>query len=608
MVMDMAPDVRGILAASRKWPRKRIISGILNAYLDENDIHPSNLLIRKATRHSRIGDVDVIKNAYHGSITITVIEECFKRIVSSKNRQKYGVVYTPLFVTRHIIKKTISRTTRTFCDPSCGIGTFLIEGAKRMHTLRNEPIIRIIENRLYGADILAEHVELTKILLVLVAMEYGEYKRVIKFNILACNSLEFDWQRRYRRASSGFDAIATNPPYIRIQDLSPAYKSSMSSKWDSCVGSFNAYFAFIEWGYENLHKNGRLGYINSNSFITSFAASRLREWVQNTRFIRKIIDFKHIVLFDATSYTCIILADKKPKTSISYGYADSYDVASRLSKITYSANPYKYLRVKKWSLLLKDERKNIGRIESIGTPLGRMSVINSGIATLKDSVFLVPYSKKRLIEKQYLGRKYHVERSLTREVIKIPDVDKSSRKATPTHRIIFPYMKKSSGYVPIPEKTLRTRYPYCYAYLKAARNELDKRDKGKKKYYKWYSFGRIQGFNVTCPKLLTPTFSLEPSFILDDKHGRMFCNGYAVHSSRIPLGILQKILNSSVMRYYVTRTSVYVEGGYTCFQKNFIEKFGIPELTKKETRWMKSQQNQNKIDRMLVRKYGIILH
>ena len=44
--------------------------------------------------------------------------------------------------------------------------------------------------------------------------------------------------------------------------------------------------------------------------------------------------------------------------------------------------------------------------------------------------------------------------------------------------------------------------------------------------------------------------------------------------------IVQKILNSILMDYYVSNTSVSIQGGFPCYQKNFIEKFTIPIFLK----------------------------
>ena len=59
------------------------------------------------------------------------------------------------------------------------------------------------------------------------------------------------------------------------------------------------------------------------------------------------------------------------------------------------------------------------------------------------------------------------------------------------------------------------------------------------------------------------------------------------------------------MDYYVTKTSVSIEGGYPCYQKNFIEKFTIPELTEEEVELIRSLNDPIEIDEFLIGKYQI---
>jgi hypothetical protein len=73
------------------------------------------------------------------------------------------------------------------------------------------------------------------------------------------------------------------------------------------------------------------------------------------------------------------------------------------------------------------------------------------------------------------------------------------------------------------------------------------------------------------------------------------------------IDVVQKILNSCIMDYYVTKTSVSIEGGYPCYQKNFIEKFTIPELTEEEIETIRSLSNPQEIDEFLINKYQLNL-
>ena len=52
---------------------------------------------------------------------------------------------------------------------------------------------------------------------------------------------------------------------------------------------------------------------------------------------------------------------------------------------------------------------------------------------------------------------------------------------------------------------------------------------------------------------------------------------FSIKNNRIDeienIDVVQKILNSYLMHYYISKTSISIEGGYPCYQKNFIEKF-----------------------------------
>jgi hypothetical protein len=87
----------------------------------------------------------------------------------------------------------------------------------------------------------------------------------------------------------------------------------------------------------------------------------------------------------------------------------------------------------------------------------------------------------------------------------------------------------------------------------------------------------------------------------------LFCNGYGIFqkSGELDLKILQKILNSVVMDYFARKTSVDLEGGYQCYQKNFIESFNIPQLTEQDIKFLMDEENSNKINEFLIKKYGL---
>ena len=541
--------------------KKDLINYIVSDYVKKHKIKTENKLILNCIKQNKIQTIPTDVKLKTDFISIQKIFESF---LDCAKRKKHGIVYTPDVIVDYIINKTVKKNTDTVCDPSCGTGVFLISAVQRLHKLTGRPVSEIIENNIYGADILADHIKYCKILLTLYMLSTGDDKKLLSFNLRVCNSLTFDWKKYHPH---GFDAVIGNPPYVRIQDISGDEKEELQTKWLTCKGSYNLYFAFFELGMSILNRKGVLGYITANSFFTSFAGKTLRKWMQDNRYVNKILDFTHLILFNATSYTCVIFMNKKNKTKIGYNYINKYEDLNNIYKIKFSDNFYKDIKYDKWRLLRSDEREIIQKIENTGRPLGTIADIRSGIATLKDKIYFIPYSSEKLIKKSYNDEVYFIENNIMRNIIKIPDVN-GSNEATPTHKIIFPYMRKNGRYELIPEDVMSQKYPKCYKYLCSVKDVLASRDKGKKQYEAWYSYCRKQGFEICGDKLLTPTFSNEPRFILDNGDwDSLFCNGYAITNSEVPLQIIQKILNSKIMKYYITKTSVFVEGGYACFQK-----------------------------------------
>lgn len=585
------------------YSERDLINYIISDYIKKHKINTKNKLILNCIRQNKIQNISNIDKFETNFISI---QKMFEYFIDCTKREKHGIVYTPDIIVTYIVNETVKKNTVTILDPSCGTGVFLISAVKRLHKLTGRPVSEIIENNIYGADILVDHIKYCKILLTLYMLSTGEEKQSLSFNLRVCNSLTCDWKKYHPH---GFDVVVGNPPYVRIQDISEDEKEELRTRWITCNGSYNLYFSFFELGMAILNRKGVLGYITANSFFTSFAGKTLRKWLQDNRYVEKILDFTHLILFNATSYTCVIFMNKKNKTKIGYNYINKYEDLDNIHKIKFSDNFYKDIKHDKWRLLKSDEREIIQKIENTGKPLGIIADIRSGIATLKDKIYFVPYSSEKLIKKSYNGITYFIENGITLNIIKIPNVVHGSKEATPTHKIIFPYRRKNGRYELIPEDVMRQKYPKCYKYLCCVKDVLANRDKGKKQYEAWYSYGRNQGFEICGEKLLTPTFSNKPRFILDNGYeDSLFCNGYAIYNSKISLKILQKILNSEIMNYYITKTSVSIEDGYSCFQKNFIERFGIPDFTNSEIDSICKTDQKDELNDIIMKKYGINLY
>lgn len=69
--------------------------------------------------------------------------------------------------------------------------------------------------------------------------------------------------------------------------------------------------------------------------------------------------------------------------------------------------------------------------------------------------------------------------------------------------------------------------------------------------------------------------------------------------------VFDRLLNSSAMEYYARLTSFQIAGDYQCYQKNFIERFGIPNLTEIDARRIADSTTKSEADSIILAAYGI---
>ena len=541
------------------------------------------------------------------------IEKIFELLLESNDRSLSGAFYTPEFIAEYINKKVIDKKPDfKVCDCSCGSGAFLVLATEKIAKENNKSIIKTIEENIYGVDIMPRSIERTKIILSLLALQNNEDKEDIRFNLKCGDSLDknkFDWNKEFREIfdSGGFDGVIGNPPYIRIQDFNKNLKQFLMKEYKTTnKGNFNLYFAFFELGLNILNKNGKMGYITPNNYFTSLSGKELREFFQKNRFITRIINFNHLRVFeDATTYTTITLLDKKEKEEFEYVTIEDQKQFLNLEGLKFSSINFLELNNQKWRLMNEDDRHNIKKIESTGIPLGDFAKIRVGIATLKDNLYFIDGEERdNLYVKRVNDKEYFIEKGITRKIIKIASVGNDGDIKKDKRRIIFPYEKSGNRFIPISEDKIKNIFPNTYTYLKEVRKELETRDKGKNKPKVWFAYGREQGLNLMGKKLLTKTFSNKPNFMLDEDESSMFCNGYAIFPKEEDINLLRKILNSKLMDYYIKKTSVEIEGDYQCYQKNFIEKFSIPFLTKEERTLIINGDN-SKVFNFLMEKFEL---
>ncbi len=608
-----------------KYNIDEIEKGIVSNYLKVNSINKSSHPFFKGYLKGFVPSKELasdIEALQHTSLADLAVD--LELLIPAEDRETNGAFFTPQIIVDYIIQSIKPSTAAKVIDVSCGSGAFLLGILRYFHSTYNKSISEIVAENLYGVDLLDYNVRRSKILIMLYGLSCGEIVGEKTIKVVCDNSLTREWSQKY-------DAVVGNPPYVKFQDMKDDTRNLLLSRFETTsFGTFNLYFAFFEIGYKILKDSGTLGYITPNNYFTSLSGESLRKYFQDNNVVSRIVDFNSTKVFDVQTYTAISFLTKKCQDSIEYSrIKHGQPVAEFLELATFTSNLYTDLNVKKWRLLCDNERDVISRVENAGEPIGKLFNIAVGIATLKDEAFfIVPCKEDK--DYYYCNNKYAssfaIEKKVTRSLVKISTIKEPRDLELNQRRIIFPYKSQNGVVSAIQEDEMKTQFPKCYEYLLSVRDVLKQRGKGKHEYTPFFAYGRTQGLSKHGKKVYTPTFSQYPRFIFDSNRDSLFTNGYALFYNEFDVkdmglfapekspitceenqDVLVKILNSGLMHFYVSKTSVSIEGGYPCYQKNFIEKFTIPYLSDDDVAKLRKAESQEEIDKTLLKLYQINL-
>lgn len=556
---------------------------------------------------------DYISSACPDKLCLEDVISIYEGLIDSTQKKNNGITFTPAFIADYICEYAIQKSDPSelvkIIDPACGGGIFLLRAIGILKKYYNLTTREIIENNLYGMDIIPDNIHVSKQILISSCILDRTPVTDMKLNLLCVDSLQSDWISLF---GTNFDAVVGNPPYVNPHDLDKKVVSFLKHNFSTTShGTTNIFYAFVEKGMHYVRQNGALCYIVPNNFITINAAGPFRDFLTNNQYISFLVDFTENMLFSPTrTYSAIIGLDLAQKSVLSYikipktpvGQIKNVLKTSKQETINYADLDNEH----RWALLTDAEKKNIAAIEGQWNSIKKY--IKTGIATLRDGCYLIDDVIEGKFIKQVNGEIFYIEPEIVRPIYKVSEIAPGVPAEQSKRFIIFPYRKNHAGKQEIiPETDFKNSFPQAYACLLAQKDILDQRDKGKANPAGWYAYGRTQGINFYGKKILYPTFTNFPKFQIVPDPGALFCNGYAIFESEdIQSEVLVKILNSSIMNYYMKMTSYPIEGGYMCYQKKYIERFSIPFLTEEDLTFIRKNDDQNLINDFLEKKYDLL--
>ena len=427
---------------------------------------------------------------------------------SVKNK---GVVFTPKHITETMVDFIGSDKNLKIFEPCCGKGVFL-------ETLSEKGY-----KNLYANDISSAFVNECKDL-------FGD--------VVYTNEDFIDLQ-----CKNTYDVIIGNPPYVKIQNLDSGDIFKIKNEY-GITGNIDLYLYFILKCIDLLSVDGKLIFIVPNSFIYNKSCEKTKQSLMDLGYLEYVIDFRHEKIFKGYSvYTCILVINKKgAATRKSYSYKISKDDE-------YKIVPYKS--------------------KTIGNSLLKYINIKNGIATLRDSIFILKDTK---VDNTYVyfsnnGVDYKVEKSITKKIFKVSKQEE--------YYIIYPYDTECNIY-----ETLDA-YPHCKEYLSDFRETLEMRDKGNKKYKKWFAYGRSQALSVVNGKRLFIS-SLMRQVSVSERDVDLFYSGLYI---QIKPEYTDVITSDDVKKIILDKASlieancnVKSDGWYVISKKSFDVEINQPSL------------------------------
>ena len=534
----------------------------------------------------------------------------FEALLEKENIIENGIVFTPEYIASFIVKNVFDNVSEwseklRIIDPGCGCGIFLITAIEYLKNRFHVRVKDIVLNNIYGIDLEPDNVRRCKKIMKMLVTLDGDEISESEISVINANSLKQNWNKTFH--AEGFDFIIGNPPYVNTHDMNNETILFLKENFKTTqTGVFNIFYAFIEHGMQYLKTSGKMSFIVPNNFMTIKSALNLRNYIQSNKALKQIIDFTDNMVFKPIrTYNCIIVLDKAENQAFQYAVLKKSDYPERLlERIEYNTMPLMRLDKNGWNLVDKKTYENLMKIENQVQTI--KDFIRTGIATLRDNIYMVSKSEQgfyKIVDET----RYEIDSGLVKTIYKIPELKKGERLEDVCRYIIFPYIECEQGYKIIPENILREQYSDTYRYLWSRKEELDSRDKGKGNPVAWYAYGRTQRLNRYGKKLLFPTFTNRPKFMLVKDEEALFCNGYGIFENEyLDLEELMAVLNSKVMEYYVANTSYAIEGGYYCYQKKYIERFSIPEFDEDERKLLRTG-NRQEVDEMLLEKYDLVI-
>jgi site-specific DNA-methyltransferase (adenine-specific) len=263
--------------------------------------------------HNHLQVSECIDNAIHSNNFNDNLGQQYENLLSESYKNKEGIYYTSLNIVDDMFSSVENIESKTFLDPCCGGGNFIIQAIAKGFKLEN----------IYGFDIDKNAVEITR-------------KRIFnRTGFLSDNNIVCDdFLEVAQTIKRNYDYIFTNPPWgkklLKKQkdNFAAIYQTSKSTDTSSLF-----LFACLNL----LATNGKLGFLLPEAFFNISTFKYAREQILSLQ-VERFIDYGKAFKGLLTKAQAVILKNKKPNENYQIKCQNEKDVFLR-SQISFSLSP-----------------------------------------------------------------------------------------------------------------------------------------------------------------------------------------------------------------------------------------------------------------------------
>ncbi|MBQ3922871.1 MAG: Eco57I restriction-modification methylase domain-containing protein, partial [Spirochaetales bacterium] len=552
-----------------------------------------------------------------------------------------GVYYTPPYIVKYIVRQTIGKkiegktpdevSKMRFLDPACGSGSFLVgayqylldwhldyylgsvssglkpaadrtenlyekrgiiykDSVTHDYKLSVEEKRRILLNNIYGVDIDAQAVEVTKLSLFLKLLEnegkalsqgqtllfrqsdlsekilpsmsgnikcgnsligsdYYDDKDLLLFDMAKQRKVNaFDWEKEFARSAAAcggstpcgdssalFDCVIGNPPYLRVQGLRENYEEESKfyeKKYKSATGRFDFYILFMERGFSLLNKDGILSFILPHKFITADFGTGIRKFISDNQALRYLVHFGAEQVFERASvYTCIVGLSHGNK-EFDFAQVKPKEVEARVNFEKISSD--KLSDFARWNIHSGGKGDIIDKLNNQPLKFKDISLYCSqGTVSMGDDLYMLQghFEGEYFIGySERLKSEVKLEKDIMKPILKGKDIKRYEEMHNSYFEIYPHYLAEDGTTVPYEEKDLKEKFPLIYDYLKPFKKELvEKKIKYKTNSDYWYALHRAREITMfEQPKIITPQISFGSNMTYDSQGMYHNTKGYTI--------------------------------------------------------------------------------